>query len=147
MRFVLLCCGTLLLGACNDPAPAAQDGTPVAAAPAPAAPVGDRPIDITSAAPLAPIAAPKPAVPPPSRVEIAGSGGQPARAIAGNGLLPLARILDIALRRVPGDVVEVDLDDDDGRPEYELEILTAEGRSIEIKIDARSGAILEVEED
>ena len=146
MRFVLLCCGTLLLGACNDPAPAAREGTPVTGAPAPPAP----PVDLTPIAPLAPTPAPQPAATPPSpqpSVEIAGSSGQPSRAITGTGLLPLARILDIARRRVPGDVVEVDLDDDDGRPEYELEILTAEGRSIEIKIDARTGTILEVEED
>ena len=146
MRVVLLCCGTLLLGACNDPAPVPRDATPVAAAPSPPAP----PVELTPIAPLAPTPAPQPAATPPSpqpSVEIAGSSGQPARAITGTGLLPLARILAIAQRRVPGDVVEVDLDDDDGRPEYELEILTADGRSIEIKIDARTGTILEVEED
>ena len=151
MRVVLLCCGTLLLGACNEPAPAPRDRTPAPTAPIAApqpSPTAPPPVEMTPIAPLVPAPAPQPAAPlPPPSVEIAGSSGQPARTIANNGLLPLARILAIAQRRVPGDVVEVDLDDDDGRPEYELEILTADGRSIEIKIDARTGTILEVEED
>lgn len=78
---------------------------------------------------------------------IAGSDGRAPRRIAEDRLLPLARILEIARRRVPGEIIEVELDDDDDEPEYELEILTADGRSIEMKIDARRGTILEVEED
>lgn len=79
---------------------------------------------------------------------IADQRGGAAREIAAGKLLPLARILDIARRRVPGEIIEVDLDDDEGEPpEYEVEILTDDGRSIEMKIDARTGKILEVEAD
>ncbi|MGE4324007.1 MAG: PepSY domain-containing protein [Sphingobium sp.] len=80
---------------------------------------------------------------------IAQSGGRAPRPMAEKGLMPLAQILKIARRRVPGQVIEVELDDgdDDDEPEYELEILTPDGRSIEMKIDARRGTILDVEED
>lgn len=70
------------------------------------------------------------------------------REISDRKLMPLTEILAIARRRVPGEVIDVELDDDDDDPpEYELEILTADGRSIDMKIDARSGEIIEVEED
>ena len=62
-------------------------------------------------------------------------------------LLPLTSILGIARSRVPGEIIDVDLDDDDGLAEYEVEILTAAGRKIEIRIDARRGTVLEEEED
>lgn len=62
-------------------------------------------------------------------------------------LLPLASVLGIARRRVPGEIIDVDLDGDEGRMTYEVEVLTAAGRKIEIKIDARKGTVLEVEED
>lgn len=63
--------------------------------------------------------------------------------------LPLTRVLQIAQAAIPGEVIEVELDDDDDDddPEYEITILTAQGRKMEVKIDARSGAILEIEED
>lgn len=78
---------------------------------------------------------PRPAAPPPPRAE---------------GRLPLARILAIAQREAPGEVIEVDLDeddDDDDPPVYKLKILTPEGRAIEMELDARTGAIIEIEED
>ena len=55
--------------------------------------------------------------------------------------------MGIARSRVPGEIIDVDLDDDDGLAEYEVEILTAAGRKIEIRIDARRGTVLEEEED
>lgn len=91
---------------------------------------------------------PAPIVSKPAEVAIVEVGGQSTRQINDNRLIPLARILEIAQRRVPGQVIEVELDDDDDDgPEYELEILTADGRSIEMKIDARRGVIREVEDD
>ncbi len=81
-------------------------------------------------------------------VEIADpDGGAKALPATGAGRLPLARILAIARARTPGEVIEVELDDEDGRPEYEVKILTADGRSIETKIDAVRGTILKSEED
>jgi hypothetical protein len=63
------------------------------------------------------------------------------------GVLPLAQVLRIAQRAAPGEVIEVELDEDDEDMEYEVKILTPEGRRIELKIDARTGAITEREED
>lgn len=87
------------------------------------------------------------AMPPP--VTVVDADGREPRRIAGDGLLPLARVLEIARRRVPGDIIKIELDDgdDEGEPEYELEILTEDGRAIEMKIDARRGAVLAVERD
>lgn len=64
-------------------------------------------------------------------------------------ILPLTRILPIVQRRVPGNVVEIELDskDDGARIEYEIKVLTANGRVIEVKVDARTGRIREIEED
>ena len=90
------------------------------------------------------------AVPKAAEKAIVESDGLAPRRIDEDRLVPLVRIIEIALHRVPGEVIEVELDDDDDdddEPEYELEILTADGRSIEMKISARRGTILEVEED
>lgn len=64
-------------------------------------------------------------------------------------ILPLTRILPIVQQRVPGNVIEIELDDhDEGRRiEYEIKVLTPAGRVIEVKINARTGQIREIEED
>lgn len=81
-------------------------------------------------------------------VQISGVGEVPDDAIAEpNSLLPMAEILAIAQSRVAGEVIEVELEEDDGQPEYEVEILTPSGRKIEIDIDATTGIVLEIEED
>lgn len=95
--------------------------------------------------------------PAPAAAVPAGSSRKPAMEIAGQGggadvlqaqsLLPLARILRIAQGRVPGEVIDVELEDEHGVPEYEVKILTANSRAIEIKIDARSGAVRKLEEE
>lgn len=72
-----------------------------------------------------------------------------ARAALQRGeILPLSRILAIAEKRAPGDVIKVKLEqEDNGRFEYELKVLSKNGRILEIEIDARTGAVLEIEED
>jgi uncharacterized membrane protein YkoI len=69
------------------------------------------------------------------------------RAVQSGQILPLNRLLDIAQREVPGEVVDVDLEHDDGRLEYEIEILGQNGRVRTVTLDARTGAVLEVEDD
>jgi uncharacterized membrane protein YkoI len=61
-------------------------------------------------------------------------------------VLPLSRILAIAAERVPGDVIEVELEEE-GALVYEIKILTDGGRVREIKIDARTGAVIEIEDE
>jgi uncharacterized membrane protein YkoI len=62
-------------------------------------------------------------------------------------ILPLETILDRALTTVPGEVLEIDLDDDKDGLVYEIKILTRRGLVLELDIDAHSGKILELEED
>jgi uncharacterized membrane protein YkoI len=62
-------------------------------------------------------------------------------------VLPLARILSIAQERVPGDVIEVELENKHGALVYEIKVLTESGRVREIKIDARQGTVLKIEDD
>lgn len=60
-------------------------------------------------------------------------------------LLPFEQVLAIAVGRYPSaSVLEVELEEDDGRYLYELELLTAGGVR-ELEIDARNGAVLQDE--
>ena len=129
------------LGACDD-APDATRGmvTSPSSGTNPVAP------PVSTNAPRVSGTAPTPPAPPP--ITLAGSSGAPAQALpTDTARLPLARVLQIARKAVPGEVIDVELDEDDDIPEYEVKILTPTGRSMEIKIDALRGAILEMEED
>jgi len=71
-----------------------------------------------------------------------------ARALLERGeILPLGHILPIAQKRVPGDVIEVELDHGKHGWEYEVKVLTATGRVREVKLNAATGAIRKVEDD
>jgi uncharacterized membrane protein YkoI len=61
--------------------------------------------------------------------------------------LPLARILVIAQEAVAGDVIEVELERENDRLIYEIKVLTATGRVREVEVDARTGAVLKIEDD
>ena len=62
-------------------------------------------------------------------------------------LLPLPRIMALAQARVPGDVVKTELESKRDRLIYEVKILTRNGNVQEVKLDARTGTILRVEDD
>lgn len=62
-------------------------------------------------------------------------------------VLPLVKILAIANKEVPGDVIEVELEDERAALVYEIKILTSTGRVREVKIDARTGAVVNIEDD
>lgn len=57
----------------------------------------------------------------------------------------LVRLRATALAAVPGEVLEVEIDEDDVPITYEFKILTSQGRVIELELDAQSGRILEQE--
>lgn len=61
--------------------------------------------------------------------------------------LPLVRILAIAQQAVPGDVLEVELERKHTALIYEIKVLTETGRVREVKIDARTGSVLKIEDD
>lgn len=61
--------------------------------------------------------------------------------------LPLAQILALALREVPGEILEVELEREHGRLLYEVEILARTGRVRKVILEARTGAVLGVEDE
>lgn len=68
-------------------------------------------------------------------------------AVARGEILPLARILRLLEQEHPGTVVEVELEYSHGIRVYEVELITPDGRLIEVDIDATTGQILDVEEE
>jgi len=61
-------------------------------------------------------------------------------------VLPIARILELVAQHLPGDVIEVQLDERRGRLEYEIRVLTPAGRVRELVLDARTGAFVRFED-
>ncbi|HUW73249.1 MAG TPA: PepSY domain-containing protein [Methyloceanibacter sp.] len=73
---------------------------------------------------------------------------QDARRLVQEGrILPLAEILAHVGHKVPGDVLDVELELEDGAYVYELEILKPDGKVQEVEVDAPSGKIIEIEDD
>ena len=62
-------------------------------------------------------------------------------------VLPLPQVLDIAEQRLPGEVLEVELEHEKGRLIYEIKVLTGSGQIRKIKIDARSGDVQSIKDD
>jgi len=62
-------------------------------------------------------------------------------------LLPLTAIKAQVAGRWPGEIVDVSVSHEHDAISYELRILGANGRMIEVEINAANGAILEVEND
>jgi uncharacterized membrane protein YkoI len=69
------------------------------------------------------------------------------RALEQGLALPLTDIIAKVARRVPGKVIEVELEDDDGTLVYDLKVLSPDGRLREIEVEAATGEILEIEDD
>lgn len=61
--------------------------------------------------------------------------------------ISMNRAMEIALQRVPGEVIKAELEFDDGVLQYEIEIRTNEGVKYEVKVDAVTGQILRVKLD
>lgn len=73
---------------------------------------------------------------------------QEARRLVQEGrILPLAEIVARVGRSVPGEVLDIELEREDGAYVYELEILRPNGRLQEVEVDAGSGRILKLEDD
>ena len=62
------------------------------------------------------------------------------------GLISQAQAKKAALARIGGRVTDIDLDRDDGRPHYDVEIVK-NGREYDVKVDARSGRVRSVRRD
>ncbi len=65
------------------------------------------------------------------------------RAISTEALKPLPEILDMIAGRYPGLVVEVELERErSGRRFYEIDVRGADGRTLEVRVDAMTGEVL-----
>ncbi|MCO5162194.1 MAG: PepSY domain-containing protein [Mesorhizobium sp.] len=63
-------------------------------------------------------------------------------------ILPLARIIELLRAQgLTGDVLEVELENDDAGVVYEIYLLGPGGRRLEIKVDPATGRILERDHD
>lgn len=62
-------------------------------------------------------------------------------------VMPLTAILDIVAKRQPGTVIAVDLEPRHRGLIYEIDVITEDGRRRELRLDARSGEILAVEDE
>ena len=68
-------------------------------------------------------------------------------AVARGEVLPLPKILVIAQKAMPGDIIEVELEQKEWGLKYELKILTATGHVRKVDINARTGAIVKIGDD
>jgi uncharacterized membrane protein YkoI len=84
----------------------------------------------------------------------AGHGDTPRRdfeiardAVARGEILPLAEVLARLQTVHPGRVIEVELEISDDKMVYEVELVTPDGRLIEVELDAATAKILDYEEE
>jgi hypothetical protein len=71
----------------------------------------------------------------------------PPPVAAETGRLSFAAIREAALAAAPGDILEVELKEKSGNSLYEFKILSANGRVIEVELDAATGAVLKLEQE
>ena len=55
--------------------------------------------------------------------------------------------MNIALQRIPGEIVHVDLDMEDGLLVYEVFIMTQNNQIFEVEIHARAGNVMKIEQE
>jgi uncharacterized membrane protein YkoI len=65
------------------------------------------------------------------------------QALQAGQVLPLRTVLERLEREHPGQVLEVELEQDDGLWVYEVRLLQAGGQLVKLKLDARTAVLLE----
>ena len=68
------------------------------------------------------------------------------QAVEAGDVLPLRTILERVEREYPGQVMEVELDREQGVWLYEVKVLREGGALVKLKIDARNGTVLGIKE-
>jgi uncharacterized membrane protein YkoI len=63
-------------------------------------------------------------------------------AVQAGNVLPLKTVLERLEREHPGQVLEVELEQDEGRWIYEIKLIQAGGRLVKLELDAVSGVVL-----
>ncbi|RKE83992.1 PepSY domain-containing protein [Rhizobium sp. AG855] len=67
--------------------------------------------------------------------------------VASGRIKSLAELRRTVLSRVPGDIVSARVEQEHGLDLYEFRVLRADGRLVEVEVDAGSGEIREIEND
>lgn len=62
-------------------------------------------------------------------------------------ILPLEQVIESAMAVKSGQILETELDEEDGRYVYELEILDDRGQVWELELDASTAELLELESE
>ena len=65
-------------------------------------------------------------------------------AVQAGAVLPLPTLLERLLRTHPGQVLELELEHDDGRWIYEVKLLQANGQLLKLDLDAGTGRVLQL---
>ena len=88
-----------------------------------------------------------------ARADDDGDSGQESRleqmqeAVERGEIKSLGELRAIVQSKFPGEIVHVSTSGEHGRYHYEFRVLRADGRLLEIEMDAASGDVLEVEND
>ena len=64
------------------------------------------------------------------------------QAVQSGQVLPLPAVLEALSREVPGQVLEVELEREDGRWIYEIKLLQSGGQLVKLKVDAQTARVL-----
>jgi uncharacterized membrane protein YkoI len=62
-------------------------------------------------------------------------------------ILPLDQVLGAIRDRMPGEIVEIELERDQGRWIYEVEVVDETGRMRDVLVDAKDAKIIRTEDD
>lgn len=67
--------------------------------------------------------------------------------VESGAIRPLEEVVEAATERYPGRLLEVELEREEGRLVYEVELVTEGGEYIEVLVDAETGEVLGREKD
>jgi len=81
---------------------------------------------------------------PPVRASGKDDHDRARQAVQAGQVLPLPTALERLQREVPGQVLEVELEQEHERWIYEIKLLTPEGQLTKVKLDARTAEVLRV---
>ena len=76
---------------------------------------------------------------------LAHSSSKDKVALGKEASVEIAQAQSRAIAKVPGKVVETELSRKKGKPVWEVEIVTAEGKLMEVDVDAQNGDVLDSE--
>lgn len=84
---------------------------------------------------------------PPVEFEDGLDAGFARAAVLRGEILPLDQVLKVLREHVAGELIEMQLEVEDGVLIYEFDLVSPEGRLFEVEIDAATGRLLQIEED